>query len=198
VNESDRTVGGPRKGSAGARGDDSRCTAGGPPAVAGAARPRWGSITIRDRGRLPHWEFEGGTYFVTFRLYDPLPKHALAEIETEQNRLQKQPRRLTQAEHLKLQRAAFAKLDAYLDAGVGSCWLRDSKIANVVVENLKHFDGERYRLFAWCVMPNHVHTAVKIFPKHSLERVLQSWKSYTAKRAKVAGAYWVLLATRIL
>jgi hypothetical protein len=31
-------------------------SAGVPPAVAGASRPRFGEINIRDRGRLPHWE----------------------------------------------------------------------------------------------------------------------------------------------
>ena len=30
------------------------CSAGVPPAVAGASRPRFGEVTIRDRGRLPH------------------------------------------------------------------------------------------------------------------------------------------------
>ena len=178
------------KGTAG----NSKSTAGGPPAVAGAARPRWGSITIRERGRLPHWEVEGGTYFITFRLFDSLPKQALAEIESEKQRLQKRSKQLSQAEHLKLQRAAFAKLEAYLDVGVGACFLRDARVAATVVENLKHFDGERYRLFAWCVMPNHVHVALKIFPKYSLSRVVQSWKSFTSKRANALldrnGSFW--------
>jgi REP element-mobilizing transposase RayT len=169
-------------------------TAGGPPAVAGAARPRWGSVTIRDRGRLPHWEVEGGTYFITFRLFASLPKRALAEIGAEQQRLQKQTKRLTQAEHLKLQRAAFAKLEAYLDAGTGACVLRDARVAATIVENLKHFEAERYRLFAWCVMPNHVHVALKMFPKYSLQRVVQSWKSFTSKKANALldrnGAFW--------
>jgi REP element-mobilizing transposase RayT len=137
---------------------------------------------------------EGGTYFITFRLFDSLPKDALAEIEAEQERLQKQTKRLTQAEHLKLQRAAFARLEAYLDAGTGACFLRNSEVAQVVVENLRHFDGQRYRLFAWCVMPNHVHVAMKLFPKYSLERVVQSWKSYTSKKANRllgrAGSFW--------
>jgi hypothetical protein len=31
-------------------------SAGVPPAVVAASRPRFGEINIRDRGRLPHWE----------------------------------------------------------------------------------------------------------------------------------------------
>lgn len=35
---------------------------------------------IRSRGRLPHWETEGGVYFVTFRLADSLPKEVIEAI----------------------------------------------------------------------------------------------------------------------
>jgi hypothetical protein len=52
-------------------------SAGAPPAVAGATRPRFGEVVIRDRGCLPHWEQDNATYFVTFRLTDSLPKSAL-------------------------------------------------------------------------------------------------------------------------
>ena len=31
-------------------------SAGVPPAVAGASRPRFGEVKIRDRGHVPHWK----------------------------------------------------------------------------------------------------------------------------------------------
>ena len=37
-------------------------------------------ITKRTRGYLPHWEHNDGTYFVTFRLGDSLPKAVLEEL----------------------------------------------------------------------------------------------------------------------
>src|SRR2546422_373041 len=40
-------------------------------------------IAVRHRGRLPHWESPGATYFVTFRLADSLPRAMLASIEWE-------------------------------------------------------------------------------------------------------------------
>ena len=46
-------------------------------------KPRFGEVTIRDRGRLPHWEVEGGTYFVTIRLGDSLPQSLLESIRFE-------------------------------------------------------------------------------------------------------------------
>ena len=49
----------------------------------------------------------------------------------------------------------------------------------MMMETLRKFDGSRYRLIAWCVMPNHVH--VLIDPLDSLGRIVQSWKSYTGR-----------------
>ncbi len=54
-------------------------------AGAEASRLRFGEVTIRNRGRLPHWEVDSGLYFITFRLADSLPKHVLAEIESKAN-----------------------------------------------------------------------------------------------------------------
>jgi len=62
-------------------------SAGVPPAVSGASRPRFGDITIRDRGRLPHWEKDSATYFITFRLVDSLPHSVLDQIEFEKKNI---------------------------------------------------------------------------------------------------------------
>jgi REP element-mobilizing transposase RayT len=55
--------------------------------------------------------------------------------------------------------------------------------SNLVERALKHFDGERYRLLAWCVMPNHVHVVVRPNPGYELSDIAHSWKSYTANEA---------------
>jgi REP element-mobilizing transposase RayT len=196
VNERDRNGAGPSDRSAGFLPAVSRaeCSAGGPPAVARAARPRWGAVTIRDRGRLPHWEIEGGTYFVTFRLADSLPEFVVHEIENEKHRLLSSSKKLNQGEQKKIERACFAKLEKYLDAGIGNCWLKRTNIAQIVADNLLHFNGKRYELLAWCVMPNHLHVAFKSFPSFKLAQIVQSWKSFTAKavnaKLKRTGAFW--------
>jgi REP element-mobilizing transposase RayT len=56
-------------------------------------------------------------------------------------------------------------------------------LADKVASALCHFDGQRYRLFAWCIMPNHVHVVVRILPNWTPASILHSWKSFTAKRA---------------
>jgi REP element-mobilizing transposase RayT len=78
------------------------------------------------------------------------------------------------------------RVEKYLDAGYGACHLAKEEIAELVATALRYFDGDRYRLHAWCVMPNHVHVVVQPFSAWTLERVLQNWKSFTAKVANRA------------
>jgi putative transposase len=56
------------------------------------------------------------------------------------------------------------------------------------------FDGKRYSLLAWCVMPNHVHVLVETRPDHRMGRIVHSWKSYTGVAANRllsrTGAFW--------
>ena len=40
-----------------------------------------------------------------------------------------------------------------------------------------------YRLGAWVVMPNHVHVVLWPMPNHTLSRIVQSWKRFTAREA---------------
>jgi len=173
-------------------------SAGVSPAVSGASRPRFGEVTIRDRGRLPHWEAEGGVYFVTFRLADSLPQPIVESFTAERNDIVKTAERLgreiSPSERKRLGELFSKRIESYLDAGTGACHLSDPAIAELVASAMGHFDGKRYRLFAWCIMPNHVHVVVKPFPSYPLSQVLHSWKSYSAKKAnrilRAKGAFW--------
>src|SRR5262245_23086601 len=67
-------------------------------------------------------------------------------------------------------------------------------IASIVEDAILHFDGDRYQLLAWCVMPNHVHVIIEPSGGHSLGAIVRSWKSFTANRANRAlgraGPFW--------
>src|SRR5438128_497471 len=173
-------------------------SAGVPPAVAGASRPRFGDVKIRDRGHLPHWEKEGATYFMTFRLADSLPKSILDGICSERESIVKTAiqlkRNLSADETKKIQKLSTRVVDLYLDNGAGACHLRRPEIANIVADALNHFDNKKYRLLAWCVMPNHVHVVVRLLPGNKLADVVHSWKSFTAKQANDVlerrGIFW--------
>lgn len=131
------------------------------------------TITVR-RHRLPHWETEAGTYFVTFRLADAVPPALAWKI--------------------KQQATAHKVTDSILDQCYGRCWLRDERIAKMVDDSIRHFDDDRYLLHAWTLMPNHVHVTFRALPGFTRDAVTHSWKSYTAPEANKIlsrrGAFW--------
>jgi REP element-mobilizing transposase RayT len=65
---------------------------------------------------------------------------------------------------------------------VGRCILDKPEIGQLVEDSLLHFQNERYSLFAWVIMPNHVHIVVAPFAEHLLSNILHSWKSFTSKK----------------
>ncbi len=164
------------------------------------------SDTEKKRRRLPQWRQEGATYFVTFRTADSLPKETLdrwyrrrAEwlgnhrIAVEKNRpvdLSK----LSFEEHREYERTFVKALQTELDRGRGACPLGEREYALIIESALRHFDGERYRLGDFVIMPNHVHLLVQPGGGMKLSEILKSWKSYTARevnrRMDRTGAFW--------
>ncbi|MGH7994109.1 MAG: REP-associated tyrosine transposase, partial [Limisphaerales bacterium] len=130
-------------------------------------------------GYLPHFDAPGVRQMITYRLRDAMPASHRHEWEA-----------LLVLEN---EREKRIKIEAYLDSGRGECWLWRPEIAALVQENLLHFDGSRYRLLAWVVMPNHVHTLIEI-SQTPLADILHGWKSYTGKAAnrllKRSGEFW--------
>jgi REP element-mobilizing transposase RayT len=139
------------------------------------------------RGRLPHLKKEGAAYFVTFRLDDSLPAHEVARLKYERQTIIEQARAaknpLTWHEENQLLAWYCDKVETLLDAGSGACWLRKPEVAELLAEAMKFFDGRRYELRAWVVMPNHVHALLWPMPGYTLSGILQSWKSFTSKKA---------------
>ncbi|MEQ1755479.1 MAG: transposase [Micropepsaceae bacterium] len=86
------------------------------------------------------------------------------------------------------------RIEVLLDQGRGHRHLADARVAASVETALLHFDGQRYRLHAWCVMPNHIHVLVTPQGTNTLSKILQSWKSFTGNRANEIlgrkGTFW--------
>lgn len=125
----------------------------------------------RSRGYLPHVDQPGLLQSITFRLADTLPRRLLRKLEDELRHL---PKEKQAAERRK-------KIETHLDAGTGCCALRHPVMAKTMRDTLLKFDGKKYRLIAWCIMPNHVHVMIK--PEITLGKIVQSWKSYTGRWA---------------
>ncbi len=128
--------------------------------------PRWYT-----RGYLPHYDDDSKLQSITFRLADSLPESTQQLLRDELKLL---PEREQTVERRK-------RIEQWLDAGMGCCALRHPEVARTLQDTLLKFDGERYRLIAWCIMPNHVH--VLIHPIIELGKIVQSWKSYTGRWA---------------
>ena len=139
---------------------------------------------LHSRGVLPHLKREGGTYFVTFRLAGTLPKEVLLKFKQEREAILRHAeaakRPLTWHEQEELFRWYSSRVDKHLDAGHGACHLRDPELATIVAGAIQFFEGQRYELRAWVVMPNHVHVVVWPKPPQTLSAIFHSWKSYSA------------------
>ena len=151
---------------------------------------------------LPHWRHGSPTHFITWRLADSLPQDKLREWLAERERWLKARGVASPAEIQKLpprERHEFenhfgTRFEEWLDAGHGSCCLAAPAVAQVVEGALRFFDGDRYVLGEFVVMPNHVHVLVAPAPDWELSKLLHSWKSFTAKEVNKligrAGTLW--------
>ena len=129
--------------------------------------PLWHS-----RGYLPHYDDGAVVQAITYRLWDALPAEVVAKLEEQAHDDEK--RRLA--------------LEHYLDAGHGSCILRASRNAKIVANGWRHFEGTRYRLHAWVVMPNHVHVLIHPLAGRTISEIMQAEKSFTAKAIAAGSA----------
>jgi len=147
------------------------------------------------KGILPHWRQDGAAYFVTFRLADALPKEKLRQWQEDRSAwMNEHPEPHDEATLREYYQLFPDRLQNWLDAGSGSCLLAEKEAKELVEVALKKFDGERYRLYEFVVMPNHVHVLVSPLADNLLSDILHSWKSYTAselnQRRGTKGAVW--------
>ena len=126
---------------------------------------------------------------MTFRLADSLPAGVVARWKEEIAR----DRRLVERwEH---HQALQDRIQRYEDLGRGACHLRRPEIAALVRQALLWFDGDRYDMITWCIMPNHVHVLLRQTGKTQIAQVVRSWKNWSARRANEllgrTGAFWM-------
>lgn len=108
---------------------------------------------------------------------------------------QTHPPPLSEADEAEYHRRFSSSIDQWLDAGHGECLLADSSFREVVTESIRHFNGDRYELVSWVIMPNHVHLCLVLNPDWSLEKVVFTWKRRSSgevnrMRGK-SGPFWM-------
>ena len=166
--------------------------------------------------KRPHWFQPGAAIFVTFRTADSLPRLVLEKMsERFAHWLQTQnldpsiascffgnfPDRrnafldsLPVATRLLLCRHYHHLFNVSLDECHGGCELKLPEIAKIVADAILFFDGSRYHLDSFVIMPNHVHVIVQFLNGYDLSVVGQSWMRYTARHINPIvgrqGMYW--------
>ncbi|MBI3862255.1 MAG: transposase [Planctomycetia bacterium] len=158
-------------------------------------------------GNLPHWYQPGVTYFVTFRTEDSIPKDVVElwyrrrndwllrhRINSHDPNWKAKLRALSFAQQQEFHATFSQEYEECLDRGIGACVLKRPELAKIVADSLRHFDGDRYHLGDFVVMPNHVHVLVCLLGDTEIESQCYSWKKFTATQLNRAlgnpGRFW--------
>ena len=157
--------------------------------------------------KLPHWAQDGAVVFITWRTLDSMPQEVLEGWRAERNRWlvahnidPTLPGWKTQVQDLPLEQMTeyheqcTTRWHEHLDAGHGACVLRQPELAQIVRDSLLHFDGDRYEMLDFVIMPNHVHLLAYFPDKAALLEQCESWKHFTGvqvnRQLGTKGRFW--------
>jgi REP element-mobilizing transposase RayT len=157
--------------------------------------------------RLPHWGQDGAVVFITWRTHDSMPKSVLEVWRAERNRwlLAHEIDSKIKGWKAEVQELPVNKRAEYhdrfttrwhdeLDAGHGASVLRRPELAAMVKDSLLHFDGDRYEMLGFVIMPNHVHLLACFADKASMLKQCESWKHFTGGQINrslgTKGRFW--------
>ena len=124
---------------------------------------------------LPHIHPPDATFFITFRLAGSIPKAVIREYKAKKVWLDNELERIERKKSdnssetikqyqslLDFERTWFKRFEEILDAGKDSpLWLGITEIRQIVADKMLEDEAKKYRLDAYCIMPNHVHVVFK-------------------------------------
>jgi len=146
----------------------------------------------RWRNRLPHWEVENGTYFITIRCQGSLPAHVqrkIKELKTSLEQIESQSEEFDQ-----LQRQIFMAAEKYLDRGEGFAPFKEADCCATLATQFEKIATD-WQVADWVVMPNHLHfVLLDNGSALSLSDVLRQFKGRSARACNLAlgrsGTFW--------
>jgi REP element-mobilizing transposase RayT len=131
---------------------------------------------------LPHQIPKGVPIFLTWNLKGAFPKDMIERLREERARLARQsprPGESPRDRRIREGKLAFLLADRHLDScQSGPLYLQNPRAAEIVEKSILFGSAERYELYAWCVMGNHVH--VLFTPRWEVRKITQGIKGYTA------------------
>ncbi len=157
--------------------------------------------------RLPHWAQPGTICFITWRTWDSIPDSVLQSwlatrddwlarhgIDPAKENWQNQLRLLDSRLVAEFKTLVADRWNEHLDECHGECVLRRPELPQIVADSLRHFDGERYDLTDFVIMPNHVHLLAAFPEESAMLTQCESWKHFTAVQLNGAlgrrGKFW--------
>lgn len=145
--------------------------------------------------RLPHWSQAGTICFITWRTWDSMPRRVVELWQQERAEwlarhgidpaVAEIPERLAKLD-LKLlhefRSFVAQRWNDHLDDCHGECVLRRPEFAQEITQSLQHFDGERYDLTDFVIMPIHVHVLATFPDEEAMLAQCESWKHFIARK----------------
>jgi len=145
---------------------------------------------------LPHIQPENGTFFLTYRLYGSIPISVIREFKARYDGILRINHAITSNRLRRLQMSYFLSFDNCLDREFNEpYWLKEPDVAEIVFQSLLFNNKKEYDLWAFTIMPNHVHALLTLKEgSMPLFKILQNHKRYTAgqcnKVLKRTGYFW--------
>ena len=163
--------------------------------------------SLVSKRNMPHIDMPGHLTFVTFRLADSMPRDIVEQWHHELvvwfqehglgGRTIEEVFKADDVDELlknELRRFKNRRWHGHLDDCHGACVLRSKQTRNLVEESFLHFEGDRYDLERFVIMPNHVHLLLQMRPGFPLRKQLTETMRYSGRRVntllKQDGAFW--------
>lgn len=133
------------------------------------------------KNRLPHWQQDEATFFVTWRLADSIPKEKMDEWFVEKNKwLEENSQPWDEKTEAEYHSIFSAEMESMMDSGHGKCVLRKPECLDVLVNVFGKYEGVHFLTHGMVIMPNHVHVLFTLAEGVRLEKVVQGWKRVSA------------------
>ncbi len=157
--------------------------------------------------KLPHWSQAGTICFITWRTLDSIPKSVLNRwhadrddwlrrhgINPKADDWKNELRRLEPRLQGEFVQSFSERWHRSLDACHGACVLKRPELSQIVSDSLLKFDGDRYELTDFVVMPNHVHLLAAFASEEGMLDQCEGWKHYQAVQLNrtlgLSGRFW--------
>ena len=157
--------------------------------------------------RLPHWAQAGVVCFITFRTHDSMPEATIQRFQADRRHWlrchnvdpdhgdwRQKLQELKRADQVEFYRDFSTRWHDSLDGCAGECLLAKSELNKIVADSLLCFDGDRYEMTDFVVMPNHCHLLAAFQDGDQMLAQCTSWKRFTARRINETigrqGSFW--------